>query len=181
MVALESTGQSGPGLSNQTGDSKTVEHLGCWFFRDDGLCMKQNWHSMWCELLSSPKPAMLKVIWNLRKSRTLMWSLFQEDVCALTGFLKEERCLYGSCNYWKKEKWDRFYYYSLVAQVEGSRSCIEIIGQALGTNLICYSRCFPKHLWEDANYCIFPHYSITLLSFLQVSEDIRDFYLLKQS
>ena len=26
--------------------------------------------------------------------------------CALTGFQKEERCLYGSCNYWKEEKWE---------------------------------------------------------------------------
>lgn len=66
-----------------------------------------------------------------------------------------------------------------MAQVERSGSCIEIMTQALGTNLICYSRCFPEHLWKDANYYIFPLYSITLLSCLQVREDIRDFYLLK--
>lgn len=56
-----------------------------------------------------------------------------------------------------------------------------IIRQALETNLICYSKCFPENLWEDANCCIFPLYLIALLSCFQVREDIRDFYLLKQS
>jgi len=46
---------------------------------------------------------------------------------------------------------ESFYYYSIVAQVEGSGICTEIVRQALGTNLTCYRRGFPQHLWEDAN------------------------------